>query len=211
MAFEYFTRDSSYDVVAFSVEAAYLKEKTLFGKPIVPFEELAKQFPPSRFRAFVAVTSTQLNRVRRRFYESAKQQGYRFVSYVSSRAFVWHNVKIGENSFVFENNVLQYHVEIGNNVVLWSGNHIGHRTQIADHCFLSSHVVISGFCRIGESCFLGVNSCVADGVAIAADNCIGAGAVIIRPTEKGKVYVGNPARALSESSYAKFKVSEPRA
>ena len=76
-------------------------------------------------------------------------------SYVSPRAFVWRNVKLGEHCFIFENNVLQPFVNIGDNVVLWSGNHIGHHSKIGDHCFVSSHVVVSGFCDIGANCFLG--------------------------------------------------------
>ena len=106
---------------------------------------------------FVAVSYTHLNRVRTKLYEQAKNKGYSLASYVSSKAFVWRNVEIGENCFIMENNVLQSNVKIGNNVTLWSGNHVGHRTVIRNNCFLSSHVTISGFCDIGENCFLGVN------------------------------------------------------
>ena len=31
---------------------------------------------------------------------------------------MWHNVEVGENSFIFENNVVQHRVRIGNNVIL---------------------------------------------------------------------------------------------
>ena len=208
IAYEYFTHDSPFEVVAFSVETQYLKKPELFGLPVVPFEQLDQLFPPADFQVYAASSSTQLNRVRTRLYHAAKLKGYRAASYVSSRAFVWHNVEIGENSFIFENNVLQYHVKVGNNVTLWSGNHIGHRTVIHDNCFISSHVVISGFCDIGENSFMGVNSCVADEVKIARDCVIGAGAVIIRDTEERKVYVGNPAKALAKSSFETFQVKD---
>ena len=102
-------------------------------------------------------------------------------------------MEIGENCFVFENNVLQYGVRVGNNVVLWSGNHIGHQTRIGDNCFVSSHVVVSGFCDIGANSFLGVNSTLADNLVVAPDTVIGAGAVVVRHTESGQVYKGNPA------------------
>ena len=208
IAYEYFTHDSPFQVAAFSVESQYLKKTELFGLPVIPFEKLEALFPPADFQVYAASSSTQLNRVRTRLYRAAKLKGYRAASYVSSRAFVWHNVEIGENSFIFENNVLQYHVKVGNNVILWSGNHIGHRTVIHDNCFISSHVVISGFCDIGENSFMGVNSCVADEVKIARDCVIGAGAVIIRDTEERKVYVGNPAKALAKSSFETFQVKD---
>lgn len=208
IAYEYFTYDSPYEVVAFSVEKDYLKTQEMFGLPIVPFEELENIYSPEHFKVFVAISYTQLNRIRTRLYQEAKSKGFTAATYVSSRAFVWRNVVIGENSFIFENNVLQYHVKIGNNVILWSGNHIGHRSVIKDNCYISSHVVISGFCEVGESCFLGVNCCLNDKIKIAEDCILGSGAVVTRNTEPGKVYVGNPAKPREISSYRTFKVKD---
>lgn len=208
IAYEYFTHDSDYEVEAFTVEKEYLKKDYLFGLPVVPFEDLESIYNPENFDAFVAVTYTQLNRVRTRLYNEAKKKGYKLASYVSSCAFVWHDVKIGENCFIFENNVLQYHVELGNNIVLWSGNHVGHRAKIGDNCFVTSHVVISGYCEIGENSFLGVNSTLADFLKIGKDCIIGAGSNIVRNTEDAKVYVGNPGKPMKKSSYEAFDVKE---
>ena len=208
IAYEYFTHDSPYEVVGFTVEKDYLKKEKLFGLPVVPFEQIENVYDPSRYNIFVAVTFTQLNRVRARLYTEAKRKGFPAVSYVSSKAFVWRNVEMGENCFVFENNVIQYSVKIGNNVVLWSGNHVGHRSTLDDNCFVSSHVVISGYCEIGENCFFGVNSSIADHLKIAKDCIIGMGSVIVRDTEVGKVYIGNPAKASAKSSYDAFGVKE---
>lgn len=199
LAYEYFTYDSPFEVAAFAVEAAYRKKHMMFGLPVVAFEEVEKLYPPAGHKAFAAISYTKLNRVRARLYAAAKEKGYAFVSYVSSKAFVWRNVEIGENCFIFENNVVQYAVKIGDNVVLWSGNHIGHQTVIRDNVFISSHVVVSGYCEVGENSFLGVNSCVANNIKIAKDNLIGMGAVIHKDTEERKVYVGNPARPVKDS------------
>lgn len=202
LAYEYFTHDSPHEVVAFCVEREYAKRDRLFDLPVVSFEEVENLYPPATHKAFVAISYTQLNRVRQRLFQLTKLKGYECVSYVSSHAFVWHNVEIGENCFIFENNVVQYAVRIGNNVVLWSGNHIGHQTIIKDNVFISSHVVVSGYCEIGENCFLGVNSSIANNIKIARDCLIGMGAVIHKDTAERKVYVGNPARPLPKDSFA---------
>lgn len=206
LAYEYFTHDSPHEVIAFSVEREYQKRDVMFGLPVVSFEELEERYPPAEHRAFVAISYTKLNRVRARLFAATKAKGYRCISYVSSRAFVWHNVEIGENCFIFENNVVQYAVKLGNNIVLWSGNHIGHQTVIHDNVFISSHVVVSGYCEVGASCFLGVNSSIANNIKIAEDCLIGMAAVIHKDTEPGKVYVGNPAKPLPKSSYTAFGV-----
>jgi sugar O-acyltransferase (sialic acid O-acetyltransferase NeuD family) len=207
IAHEYFTLDSPYSVAAFAVEGRFIDRDAHRELPLVPLEELADRFDPGDYGAFVAVSSTQLNRVRSRLYAAVKAQGFECVSYVSSRAFVWRTATIGENAFVFENNVVQHNVHIGDDVVLWSGNHVGHGTAIRDHCFVSSHVVISGFCDIGESSFLGVNSTFVDGVKIGRDAVIGAGAVVTRDLDARGVYVGNPARATGRDAFETFHVS----
>src|SRR5215210_3309356 len=96
IAYEYFSADSPYVVAAFTVERTYLTTDEYLGLPVVPFEELQERFDPSECKVFVAVTYTQLNRVRARLYGEAKRKGFSFASYVSSRAFVWSNVTISE-------------------------------------------------------------------------------------------------------------------
>jgi sugar O-acyltransferase (sialic acid O-acetyltransferase NeuD family) len=208
IAYEYFTYDSPYDVVAFSAEKDYLNKRTLFGLPIVAFEQLEDLYDPTLHRVFVAVTHTKLNTVRTRLYNEVKKKGFAPVSYVSSKSFVWRDVEIGENCFIFENNVIQRRVRIGNNVILWSGNHIGHRTVIEDNVFMSLNAVVAGYCVLGENCFVGINSSIVDTKKVARDCIIGAGAVVIRDTEEGKVYVGNPAKPTKRSSYATFGVEK---
>ena len=190
VAYEYFTWDSDYEVVAFSVEKAYLKRQQFLGLPVVPFEDVERHFPPADHHFFAALVYTQMNDVRARLYRQAKAKGFSPASYVKQRAFVWGDVQMGEHCFIFENNVVQPRVRIGHNVVLWSGNHIGHHSTIKDHCFLSSHVVVSGFVEVGESCFMGVNSTVANNVSIGDRCLVGAGALILGPVPSGKVVVG---------------------
>ena len=190
IAYEYFTHDSGYEVVAFSVEKDYLKQDTLFDLPVVPFETLETLYPSSEHKFFVAATYTQMNALRARLYTQAKQKGYLPASYISSHAFVWRNCQIGEHCFIFEDNTVQPFVKIGNNVVLWSGNHIGHHSTIKDHCFVSSHVVISGFVQVGESCFFGVNSTVANNITIGNRCLIGAGALVLGDVEDDQKVVG---------------------
>lgn len=153
IAYEYFTHDSIYTVVSFSVEKEFLTKIELFGLPIIPFEELESIYRPEEYNIFIAIAYNNLNKLRERVYNKAKEKGYTLVTYISSKAFVWHNVNIGENCFIFENNTVQPFVKIGNNNILWSGNHIGHHSSIGNNNFISSHVVISGHVTIGNNCF----------------------------------------------------------
>ena len=193
MAFEYFDADSEREIAAFSIGAEYIKEPTLNGRPVTPLETLTDTHPPDAFDAFVAIGDGQLNRLRREHVDGCKAMGYALASYVSSKAFVWRNVEIGENCFILEHNVLQPFTRIGDNVTLWSGNHIGHRSVIEDDVFLASHICVSGFCRIGARSFVGVNASFAAHVEVGADNFIAMGAAVTKSTEPDGVYMGMPA------------------
>jgi len=208
VAYECFTHDSEYVVMGFAVEAAYLTKTELFGLPIVPLEKIEEHFAPGEVYFFAALVYSQMNRLRTRLYQKAKAKGYKPASYISSRAFVWRNVVLGEHCFVFEDNTLQPFVKIGNNVVLWSGNHIGHHTVVQDNCFIASHVVISGFCNIGRNTFLGVNATLANNVMIGKDNWIGIGVTIVRDTEPNQLFKGEQPEPAKISATRFFKVKE---
>jgi sugar O-acyltransferase (sialic acid O-acetyltransferase NeuD family) len=184
----YLREDSDFDVVAFTVDGSFAEHDRLNGLPVVPFEQLPDLHPPSEVAMFVAIGFSGVNKARAGVYERCKERGYELISYVNSRAARWGTLEIGDNCFVFEENVIQPNVRIGNDVILWSGNHIGHDSEIGDHCFVASHAVISGNVRIGPYCFVGVNATVRDGVTIAPECVIGAGALIMRDTEPGGVY-----------------------
>lgn len=186
----YFSRGSEHEVAAFAVDAAYLKAATFCGKPVVAFEEVARLYPPDRHDLFVALSYSRLNLVRKEKYLAAKAYGYRMASYVSEKATVLNQGRIGENCFILEDNTIQPFVTIGNNVTLWSGNHIGHHSTIKDHCFVASHVVVSGGVEIGEQCFIGVNATIRDHVKVGDRCVIGAGALLLANAESEGVYMG---------------------
>lgn len=189
LAHFYFSTDSSYEVVAFTVDAEYLDATELCGLPVVPFDEVHLSYPPSDCHFFVALSYSKLNSVRDKKYQAAKNLGYAIASYVSSHATVLNEFYIGENCFILEDNTIQPFVEIGNNVTLWSGNHIGHHSKIEEHAFITSHVVISGGVTVGHHSFIGVNATLRDHINIGALSVIGAGAIIMSDTEEESVYV----------------------
>lgn len=191
LAHYYFSTDSNYEVVAFTVDAAYITATEFCGLPVVPFEELANLYSPDSHEIFVALSYSKLNQLRKEKYLAAKALGYQIASYVSSHATVLNDGRIGDNCFILEDNTIQPFVTIGNNVTLWSGNHIGHHSTIHDHCFIASHVVISGGVDIGESCFIGVNATLRDHIKVGEKCVIGAGALLLADAEPEGVYIGS--------------------
>jgi sugar O-acyltransferase (sialic acid O-acetyltransferase NeuD family) len=206
VACELFDADGRYEVTAFAVHEAFRKRDSLLERPLHAVETLAQHSPSETHDVFVALTYRELNRARARICAEMKSRGYKLATYVSKQAFVWRNVTVGENSFIFENNVVQPFCVIGNNVILWSGNHIGHHSTIEDNVFIASHVVVSGHCRVGRNSFIGVNATVADQVTVGADNWIGPGTLITKDTEEGALYRAESSPKSSVSAKRFFRV-----
>jgi sugar O-acyltransferase (sialic acid O-acetyltransferase NeuD family) len=195
LAHFYLNNDSDHEVVAFTVTTQYLPSESVFeGKPVVAFEELERHYSPEEYHVFAPMSPRGMNQLRAGIYRQAKERGYRFISYISSRATVFAGTPIGENCFILEDNTIQPFTRIGNNVILWSGNHIGHHCVIKDHVMFTSHVVLSGHCTVQPHCFLGVNATIRDGLCLAEGSLVGMGACVARDTEPWSVYQGNPAR-----------------
>lgn len=191
--------DSPHEVIAFCVDGAYRKAESFDGLPLLDFETLSASYPPERVRLLIPIGYHRINGLRRARYESAKAQGYAFVTYVSSRASVWPGLVIGENSVVHEMAVIQPFATIGDNVIVRSAAHVSHHCRIASHAFIAAQVAMAGDTTVGEQAFIGVGAVLRDQISIAPRSFIGAGAVVTRSTEEGCAYFGNPARRISRS------------
>ncbi len=183
----YFDADSDYNVVAFTVHERYIEAPTLLDREVIPFEQIAERYPPDRAAMFVAIGFSRVNQARAEMYAACKEAGYELASFVSSDVSHLGELDIGDNVFIFENNVIQPFVKIGSDTILWSGNHIGHDVTIGSHVFIASHAVVSGNTSIGDYCFVGVNATFRDSIAVAPRCVIGAGAIVMRSTEEGDV------------------------
>ena len=200
IAKDYFNNDSDYTVVAFTLDKEFINEPEYESLPIVSFENIEKTYPPSEFDIHIALSYTDMNKLRETKYYEAKDKGYNLASYISSKCSYMSKIPCGDNCFIFEDNTVQPYVQVGNNVILWSGNHIGHHSVIKDHNFISSHVVISGHCVVESNCFIGVNSTLAHKIIIANETLVGAGAIIVKNTEPKGIYVPPKSVKLDKTS-----------
>ena len=101
LAHFYFDTASDYEVVAFTVDAAYLTVTRFCGLPVIAFEEVIKQYSPQDFEFFIALGYSKLNAVRKEKYLAAKALGYQFASFISPQSTILNDGRIGENCFIF--------------------------------------------------------------------------------------------------------------
>jgi len=77
LAHFYFSTESEYEIVAFTVDSTYLTGTTFCGLPVIAFEEISKQYSPDQYGFFIALSYSKLNAVRKEKYLAAKTMGYR--------------------------------------------------------------------------------------------------------------------------------------
>ena len=188
------THDSDLRVEGFTVDRPYIGSGTHEGLPVVPFDELEAHYPPSQIDLLIPMGYSRINGVRRERFEQARARGYRFANYISSRASVWANLKMGENCIVGEHAIIQPYVSLGDNVIVRGGAHVSHHCTLASHCYVSTQGTLGSGVRMEEQAFVGVGAVLRDGLHLGARSYVGAGAVLLEDAAADSVYLGNPAR-----------------
>ncbi len=194
LAHYYFEHDSKRRVEGFTVDAKYAESSEFRGLPLVSFDHVVERFPPQDFDLFVAIGYTNLNLARAQKCAEAQAQGYRLATHVSSRASVWPDLEVGQNSMIMEGALVQPFAKISANVVIWTGALISHHVEIADNCFIASGVTVSGGVRIGANCFIGANATIREHLTIGNDCIIGAGALLLKDAPPGSGYLAADTR-----------------
>ncbi len=185
----YFKHDSPYQIAAFTADAQFIQSPTFHGLPVVPFEEIEKEFSPRDFHMHIALSYADLNLNRERKFIAAKEKGYALASYVSSKAGIFGKLEHGENCVVMENQFIQPYSKLGNNVAIWSGVLVGHHAVVEDHCWLTSGAAVGGNARIGSRTFLGMNSTVGHMVTLGRECFLGAGTLVTKSAPDYSVFV----------------------
>jgi sugar O-acyltransferase (sialic acid O-acetyltransferase NeuD family) len=198
-------QDTTLDIVAFSVNATYIRDNILCGKPVYALETLSEKYAPDQYQLINAIGYSNLNKNRESTFLEAKKQGFKFKNYIHPTAVILSEI-VGEGVFIMPGAVIEPFSIIGANTVIWSNSVIAHHAFIQDHCWIASGCVIAGEAQIGRNSFLGVNATVVNKVSVGEYNIIGAGTLIVKNTERKAVILaraGEQHRFDSEN-YAKF-------
>lgn len=133
-------------------------------------------------------------RARELMFHKAKNKGYNFVSYISSKAIFSPNIKLGENNAILHGVIIEPNVEIGNNNIIWSSTTVCHDSKIGNHNFIAAGTIIGGFTRIEDLCFIGFNSTIIQNIHILNESLIGAKSLQLSNTIKCSKWIGSPSK-----------------
>ena len=196
----YFSTDSDYEVVAFTVDEEFKDRDRFLGRPVVSFKDLAQEFPPSEVEVFVAMGIQKLNTQRENKVREVKQSGYQLASFLHSSVVVPDDFVIGENSVVMDQCLLHPFVTIGNNTILWTHTAVAMKTQIGNNVWMVS-CTTGEMVTIDDNTFIGLRAIIAPGISIGKKNLIGAGVVLLQDTGDGDVVRAPAPKILKGASH----------
>lgn len=182
----YFTRDSEYEVVAFTVNRIYMDKEEFNGLPIIPFEDLEEKYDNKSYEIFLAIGPNKMNDIREKKFYDIKAKGYKFANYISKNAIV--NSKLGENCLVADGVIINPFSKIGSNNFFWEQTLISSYNNIKDNCYFAPKVTISSYCLVENNSVFGIASVIKAKVKISKKTLIGANSYISKNTKENDVY-----------------------
>ena len=200
VAYHTYTHDNKLNIVGFTVDKEYIKKNNYLGLPLISFDEIEQEYPPTDHKMILAIGYFKTNRLRAQKYEEVIKKGYQMPTIINPKAHTYPDLIVGNNCSIGANVLIHPGVKIGNNVIIRDNCFIGHHVSIHDHCFIGAGSVISGKSVIDSFCILGVNSTIRDAVKIATSCIIGAGVTILQNTEEKEVFISDSAKKYPFSS-----------
>ncbi|MGO3184197.1 MAG: acetyltransferase [Aequorivita sp.] len=183
----YMTQSGLHEVVAFTVKKEFLQQSTLGELPVVAYEDLIDQYPPDKFKMFIAIGPQYVNRIREELFIDTKKKGYSFVNCICSPPHELSNYSVGENVFIGPSTLISAFVTIGDNVIIID-SHIGHHCSIMSHSFISGSI-LGGNIEVGKNVFIGLGSTIGPNIKLGEHTVVGMGCLIVKDTAACSVYM----------------------
>ena len=102
--------------------------------------------------------------------------------YIQANSYIWTKVKINDFSIISPNVVIAHHSNIGKACLISTLTGVGASINIEDKVFIGmGATIVTGIHKVGEN------------------SIIGAGAVVLKDTDKNSVYAGIPAKRIREN------------
>ena len=172
------------------------------GSRILDFEVIGTDDDISKYvnEAQFIITVGQIKSVSTRIKidHLIKAAGGKLATVIASSANVSRWATVGEGSVIMHGAIVNADAIVGQNCMINTMANIEHDSVIGNFCHISTGTMINGNVRVGDRVFLGSQSVTMNGITIAADCVITAGAFVAKNVEIAGIYAGNPVRLIKK-------------
>jgi|GEM_PF-486841 len=191
----YDARDNAdFQIAALVSDPDYLGGDELAGLPWVSYEKIQALYPPDEYDMLALFNGYRSMRARDIIFAKAEKSGYQLRNYISPRADVTPDIRMGVNNVIMGNAHTGFGGSMGDNNLIRQGVYLGHEFKIGNnniiaagctiggHCHMGNSCYIGGHCHMGSSCYIGLGTTIVNHINIADETLAGAGSVVIRDT-----------------------------
>jgi acetyltransferase EpsM len=136
------------------------------------------------------------NLVRQQIEKELSLPASSYFNVISASSILDSDSLVGIGTFVGPLVYVGLNVIIGKHSIVNSGAKIDHDSVIGNFTHVGGNSYLAGNVRVGDRSFIGAGVTVIDGVEIASDVVVGAGATVVSSILDAGTYVGTPAKRI---------------
>lgn len=133
---------------------------------------------------------------RHKYYNIIKEKGGKFGTYISPKATISPNARIGEGCFIDEYVSISDNAEVGEQTVVQRMSTLGHDVKIGSFSTIGANVFCGGYAEVGNFTTINVSSTILRHVKVGSHAVVGAGSVVIKGVKDEEHVFGNPAKTI---------------
>lgn len=199
--------NDDFQIICFTVDKEYLNDTEFLGLPLVDFEQILDLYPPDEYDMVAVLGGYSFMRNREKMYIKAKDKGYTLRNYLSPKADISPEIRMGENNIIFAQSHIGIGGRMGNNNIIRQNVYLGHDFNLGNNNFIAAGCNIGGNCKIKNTCYIGLGATIINNRTIEEETLVGAGSVVIKNTEPYSKNVGNPTRIIGYHKEEGIKMS----
>lgn len=203
LVYFYIQKNKLYTPVAFTTHKKYLTQNTLFNLPVIPFEDITKNYSPKECSFALCIGYTKVNEARKKTFYEIKERGYHIenILFPSSRVETEH---MGEGNIVFPCASIDPFCQLGNGNIFYPHSLLSHHSTMGNFNFIAVKACIAGNVTIHDNNFIGANATIKNGITIGSYNLVGANAYVSHELTQNQVIVPEQSIILTHKQSSDF-------
>ena len=188
--------ESKWKVVGLLDDNILKHGKKYYGVPVLGGKREIYSRPDCEILVVWGSPSSYLNK--KKVIEELQIPKERFATIIHPSVVLGDCVSVGFNTLLMPGVVCTTSIQISDHVVILPNTVISHDSIIGSYSCIGSNVSISGTVNIQEQVYIGSGTRIINNIEIGKRSLIGLGSVVISSCDSDSVYVGNPARKISD-------------
>jgi sugar O-acyltransferase (sialic acid O-acetyltransferase NeuD family) len=190
---------SKYNVVGFIGDTEYDVGKIIDGIPVIGLDgEVFNLIDKYQLKGYILGVGNM--KIRRKLIEFYSSTNLEAVTIIHPQAVIAPQAVIGKGTLIECGCLITPNPKIGEHCVINTMTGVNHDNILGDNVYLASGVTLSGTVNIGNDTLIDDGVIITLGRSVGKNCIIGAGSIVTKDIENGKIAYGVPARIIKSNA-----------